>query len=100
MTYPGTKFEVAMSNILRGDTFKKKRDRRTDLQTDDRRTSVLNKEKSGYNKKVRKFYTIILDLLTCFSNMASKTQCICSWKEKELKIYNYKLWHQSTKNIK
>ena len=41
VTYPGTNFEVAMSNSLGGDTLKK-RERRTDLQTDDRRTLVRN----------------------------------------------------------
>ena len=62
VTYSATKFEVATSNSLGGDTFTRNvtdahPHRRTDAQTDGRRTDFgtkliypFSKEKSGYNK--------------------------------------------------
>ena len=72
MTYSPTKFEVATSNGLGGDTFTRnvtdgrthgQTDRRTDGQTDGRRTDFdtkliypfFSKEKSGYNNKIKPY---------------------------------------------
>ena len=58
MTYSGTKFEVATSNRLGGDTFTRNvTDARTDRRTTDRLWYKINipffsKEKSGYNKRL------------------------------------------------